>query len=484
MKLSIPFSNTALNKYFHVAAVLIAVSIGWLTSKIGILVPELTLSITAVTLFAISVFVRPRIGIVTVLIYCYLMGLIGRNFNITVPLGLGIDGLLVITWLAVLFRRVGQIDWTQIQTDLCALSLVWFSITVLEIANPAGASIAGWFYEMRSTTLYWLLTVPLVYLIFNNRKDLRLFLILIISFSLFGALYGIKQKVVGVNALEQQWLDSGQARTHLIWGKLRVFSFYAEAAQFGASQAHIGLVCLILALGPFVLWKRILLIMTSLVLFYGMLISGTRGAMFVLATGIVIYLILNKQIKIILIGCVLTAGLFSVLKYTYLGNSNADIARLRTSLDPKDASFQLRLLNQAKLRDYLADRPFGEGVGTIGNWGHQFNSDKYISTIEPDSYYVKVWAEYGIIGFIIWFSIMLYILGKCCGIVWRIRDPLLKQQLLALTAGFGGILVSSYGNEVMNQLPSAIITYFSWVFIFLGPKLDTTTEPIASATNE
>lgn len=326
--------------------------------------------------------------------------------------------------------------------------------------------------EMRQVTLYWVLTVPLCAVVFSKNHDLRLFLLLIIGFSVLAALYGIKQKVIGVDAMEQQWLDSGQAQTHVIWGKLRVFSFYAEAAQFGASQAHIGLICLILALGPFIWWKRVLFAVAGMILLYGMLISGTRGAMFVLASGILIYLVFSKQVKILLVGLLLATGAFGVLKYTYLGNSNSDISRLRSSLDPQDASFQLRLSNQAILRDYLSSRPFGEGVGSIGNWGHQYNADKFISTIEPDSYYVKIWAEYGIVGFVTWFGIMLFILGKCCGIVWNIRNPQLRQKLLALTAGFGGILVSSYGNEVMNQVPSCMILYLSWVFIFRGPELD------------
>ncbi|MBO3273493.1 O-antigen ligase family protein, partial [Hymenobacter defluvii] len=451
---------------------------GWLTSKLGMLVPGLLIGAVLAGLLVVLVFLRPRFGVIGFVAYCYIMGLVSRNFSVGVPLGLGMDGLLLLTWVAVLFNRAQQTNWGQIRNDLCVLSLVWFIINVLEIANPAGASLTGWFYEMRSTTLYWLLTVPLAFIVFNKPQDLRLFLMLIICFSVLGALYGIKQKVLGLSVMDQQWLDSGQARTHLIWGKLRVFSFYAEAAQFGASQAHVGLICLILALGPLVWWKRILFGVASLLLFYGMLISGTRGAMFVLATGVFIYLVLNKQLKILLLGFMLAVGLFFVLKYTTIGNGNADIVRLRSSLDPQDPSFQLRLMNQAKLREYLTNRPFGEGVGTIGNWGHQFNSDKYISTIEPDSYYVKIWAEYGIVGFLIWFGIMLSILGKCCGIVWNIQNPLLRQKLLALTAGFGGILVSSYGNEVMNQVPSAMIIYLSWVFVFLGPQLDS----LASAT--
>jgi O-antigen ligase len=454
-------------------ALLAAVGVGWLTSALGPLLPGLLLGAMFVGFFVVLVFMHPRAGIVAYVVYCFALGAVSRHMNTSAPLGMGMDIVLVLTWLAAVFQHPARLDWSKLKTDFCLLALVWFIINVLEIGNPAGASFAGWLGEMRPITLYWVLTVPLCAVVFSKYRDLRLFLLLIIGLSVLGALYGIKQKVLGVDVMEQQWLDSGQAQTHLLWGKLRVFSFYAEAAQFGASQAHIGLVCLILALGPFVWWKRILFAVASAITLYGMLISGTRGAMFVLAVGTFIYLVLSKQAKVLVLGLVLASGAFFVLKYTYIGNSNTDIARLRSSLDPQDASFQLRLQNQATLRDYLASRPFGEGVGSIGNWGHRYNADKFISTIEPDSYYVKIWAEYGIVGFVIWFGMMMFMLGKCCGIVWNIRNPQLRQQLLALTAGFGGILISSYGNEVMNQIPSSMILYLSWVFIFLGPELDT-----------
>jgi O-antigen ligase len=463
----------ALRRYLLPTALLAAVGVGWLTSVLGIVLPGLLLGGMFISFFVVLVFLHPRLGIIAYIVYCFALGGIARHTNTGLPLGMGMDILLMLTWLAATLQRPETLDWSKAKTDLCLLALAWFIINVLEIANPAGATFAGWLGEMRPITLYWVLTVPLCAVVFNKYRDLRVFLLLVIGFSLLGALYGIKQKLLGVDAMEQQWLDSGQAQTHLLWGKLRVFSFYAEAAQFGASQAHIGLVCLILALGPFIWWKRLLLAIAGVVVLYGMLISGTRGAMFVLAAGIFIYLALSKNFSVLVTGLLLACSAFGVLKYTSIGNGYADIVRLRTSLDPQDPSFQLRLSNQAILRDYLSSRPFGEGVGSIGNWGHQYNADKFISTIEPDSYYVKIWAEYGIVGFVIWFGMMLFILGKCCGIVWNIRNPQLRQQLLALTAGCGGILISSYGNEVMNQIPSSMILYLSWVFIFAGPELDT-----------
>jgi len=472
MKVHSLFVESTRSRYLLPVVFIIAVAVGWLISILGVLGLVLLLGVTLTVVFVTFVFLNPRLGVVTYLVYCFFIMTIGRHVPGSQP-GLAIDGLLLLTWLAVIFNRSEQLKWSRIQNTLCVLTLVWFVINLVEIVNPAGANLMGWLYEMRSTTLYWCLTVPLCYLIFYRQKDLQLFLVLIILFSALGAVYGIKQKVFGVDSLEQRWLDAGASTTHILFGRLRVFSFYIEAAQFGASQAHVGVMCLILALGPFKWWKRGLLLLASILILYGMLISGTRGAMFVLLTGVLLYLILSKQVKITILGFILASIALFGLKYTSIGSGNADIVRLRTSLNPHDPSFQLRLMNQAKLGTYLASRPFGGGVGSIGTWGRQYNNENYLSTIPPDSYFIKIWAEYGIVGFIIWFGLMLFILGHCCGIVWRIQNPQLRQKLLALTAGFAGILVSSYGNEVMNQMPSAMILYISWVFVFRGPSLDT-----------
>ncbi|RYD69093.1 MAG: O-antigen ligase domain-containing protein, partial [Sphingobacteriales bacterium] len=140
-------------------------------------------------------------------------------------------------------------------------------------------------------------------------------------------------------------------------------------------------------------------------------------------------------------------------------------------LNPDDPSLHVRLNTQAALREYMSSRPFGGGLGVIGANGMQYNSDRYLSTVQPDSYFVKIWAMYGIVGLIIWLGIMLYIFGKCCGIVWNLPDGGLKIKMIALTAGFAGILFCSYGNEVINTMPSSIVVYLSWVFVFISPQL-------------
>lgn len=477
LSLSPPTPVAALRRYLlPAAAAAMALVLGWLTSRVGPAVPAALLALPLLLGFVALVFWQPRVGVIALVCYCFAVPGLNRHVP-EATFGLGMEGLLLLTWVAVAFNRRPSYRLVGVRNDLCALALAWFVVNLLELLNPTHASFNGWFYEMRGITLYWFLSVPLAWLVFSEARDLKLFLGLVIGLSVLGTLYGMKQQLLGVNEMEKRWLDEGAHITHILWGQLRIFSYYSEAAQFGASQAHIALVCLILAAGPFTTWKRVLLASAGLLLLYGMLISGTRGALFVLAAGGLVYLLLSRQLLVLALGLGLMGGAFGVLKFTYIGNGIPSIVRLRTALDTQDPSLLVRLENQALLRDYLADRPFGGGVGTTGMWGTLYNPNQFLATIPPDSLFVKVWVEYGVVGLIIWLGIMLYTLGKCCGIALRIRDPLLRQQLLALTAGFAGILVSSYGNEVMNQMPSAIILYLSWVFIFRGPALDAALRP-------
>ncbi|MCJ8163618.1 O-antigen ligase domain-containing protein [Pontibacter sp. E15-1] len=463
-------SYSPLHTLYLLAGIGAAVCVGWLTANMGILVPAF-LILAAITLPSfIAVFHQPRVGLVVLVVYTFLVFVLSRELG-GFPFGLGMDAILMVTWIAVIFNH-RRYDWGKVKNDLCYLAYAWFILNILELGNPAGASVQGWLQEIRSSALYWVMLVPLCFLLFDQKRYLNLFLYLIIALSVLGTLNGFKQLYIGLSPGEQAFLDEGSAKTHIIWGKLRAFSFYSDAAQFGASQAHLALIALVLAFGPFRWWHRLTLAAASGVLLSGMLISGTRGALFVVLTGVVVALLLSRNLKVLLLGFAMAFSGFYVLKYTTIGNSNYNIMRMRTALDPKDASLNVRLSNQLILRDYLRDRPFGGGVGVIGNWGVKYNSDKFLSSIPPDSYWVKVWAMYGIVGFVIWFGMMMFILGKCCGIVWNIQNKALKVKLIALTAGAAGVLFSSYGNEIINGTPTAIIVYISWAFVFMAPQFD------------
>jgi len=410
-----------------------------------------------------------RILLFLLLAYSFLFGILGREVG-GFQYGLLFEGFILVSWLAIIVKTPKE-DYSQLNSDLFYLFLIWFLISVLQVVNP-GSSVLGWLAEIRTAAFYPFMIVCLGLLILRDQRDLDLFLILVIGLSTLASVNGIKQLYLGPWPGEQRFLNEGGYITHILWGQLRVFSFYSDAGQFGASQAHVGLMSIILALGRFNRNTRLLLCGCGIVLLYGMLISGTRGALFALIIGVFTAIILSKNLKVLLLGGMLACGFLFILKFTYIGNGNYQIYRLRTAVNPEDPSLNLRFNTQKMLREYMSNRPFGGGLGVIGHNGSLYNSDRFLSKVPPDSYYVKVWAMYGIVGFTIWLCMMLYILGKCCGIVWNIKDPLLKVKMIALTSGFAGILVCSYGNEVINNMPSLVIIALSLVLVFMTKRLD------------
>lgn len=405
------------------------------------------------------------------LIYCFTSWLITRELSLVFPSGVLIEAFLVLTFIAAIFT-VTKTGWASANTDIFFLLLFWFFISVAEIANPEGASVMGWLKEIRSAALYPLLITLLSIVVLDKEKDLNTFILIVLCFSTLAALDGLKQKYIGLSQGDFNFLAYGGAQTHIVFGRLRIFSFYSEAAQFGASQAHIGLMAMILALGPIKKKYKVILLVASALMLYGMLLSGTRGALFALIPGAFLAIILSKKFKVLIFGGAIAIGFLCFLKFTYIGNSNYEIYRLRSALNPEDPSLNVRFNSQRILKEYMSTRPFGGGLGVTGANGMEYNSDKFLSKVQPDSYWVKIWAMYGIIGFTIWFGIMLYILGKCCGITWKIEDPGLKIKAIALTSGFGGILFCSYGNEVINTMPSAIIVFMSCALVYKMPQFD------------
>lgn len=470
MRQILNFRSSKNTLLFFISGLIASLVICYCTYLFGVIVPVAVIGASIGVAFIISAFLSPKIAIITYFVYCFIISSLLKNVQ-GVPFGPVMEILLLLTWITMLVNK-SKFEWAALKNDYVYIALAWFIINLMEVANPAGASLLGWMNEIRFTSVNWLLIAPLAFVLFNKKRDINGFIVLIIACSVMAALYGMKQLYIGVSPGEQQWLNEGADFTHIVFGKLRVFSFYTDAGQFGASQAQMSLVALVLALGPFKTWKRILLLISAAILFQGMLISGTRGALFALISAAFFAILLSKNFKVLIVGSFIAVCFLGFLKYTTIGAGNYEINRLRTALDPTDPSLNARFINQAKLKQVLANMPFGGGVGVSGINGSIYNSDKLLSTIPPDSYWVKVWTMYGVVGLVIWFSMNMFILGKCCGIVWNLKDDKLRVKMIALTAGTAGLFFCSYGNEVMNGFPSSMILYMSWGFVYYSPRLD------------
>lgn len=417
--------------------------------------------------YMVWVFRQPVVGLYSVLVVSFMA--IGLTRYVSAPIGLSVDALLVLTLMAEFFRRFETRQWPALRRNpVLAVILVWVAYCMLEIANPEARSMAAWFYAVRGVALYLILTVWLVMeLMDKEEQHFNRFITIWFGWSCVAALYGMKQFFFGVDAAEQAWLNAGNASTHVLHGRLRVFSFYSDAGQYGAAMAHAGLASLVMALGAFPGRKRLFYLITCLLCFYGMLISGTRGALFVPLTGFTAYLFLARNFKLLIVGGLAGALVFGMLKFTHIGQSNYQVQRMRSALDPNDPSLLVRLENQKKLSTYLASRPLGGGIGSAGYWGLRFSPHTFLAQTPTDSWYVKIWAETGIIGLILHLGMLLFFLGYFFIRIWNMPHTPIRQQLMALYAGVTGIVVASYGNQVLGQIPTGTVMYMSIAFLYL-----------------
>ncbi len=459
-------SNNTLRKIpILICIIAFAIAVSYALSKLGILIGLTLLILPFLFYFLYFLFTYPKFGLYSTVFMGFAANGLTRYIN--APLGLAIDALLVLTYLAIYFKKE-KYDWSKAKNGLTYAAIIWMAYSFFQIFNPEARSFEAWFYAMRGVSLYMLLAIPLVLVLFDSKNDLDKFLHIWLIMSVLGTLAGMKQLIIGVDSYEQAWLDAGAAKQHILFGKLRVFSFYSDAGQFGAAQGHAMVVSMILFLGGNLSLRRKIFYLSAFFLsLYGMMISGTRGAMAVPALGFMTYFLLSKNFRVFGAGVMAGAAVFVFLKFTKIAQGVYAVNRMRTALDPNDASLLVRLENQKKLSTYLASRPFGGGIGSAGSWGLRFSPNSFLAQTPTDSWFVKIWAEEGMIGLALHLAILFFIAIKAGIVLWKMPISPLRQKLIAIFSGMIGIYMASYGNGILGQMPTGILMYVGWAFLFM-----------------
>jgi len=427
-----------------------------------------------VWLYLYWLFKNPIVGLYSAIGLGFILLGITRYFKNLGQVGMAMDGILFLTYLAFIFKNFRtKIDWTPAKKDVTVLAAIWLGYAFLQFFNPEVQDRQAWLAGMRGISLYMMLIVPLVLLFVDDMKKLNTFFYVWGIFSILGTMKGIMQLTIGVDPWEKAWLDAGGAVTHIIFGKLRVFSFFSDAAQFGSDQGYTAVVFTIMSFAKENWKKRFFFLTVALLAYFGMFISGTRGAISVPLGGFALYFVLKKNWYVMSTGFILLAVVYIFFKYTTIGQDNQQIRRMRSAFDPNDPSLQVRLANQRKLSTYLASRPFGGGIGHAGVKAQKYLPNAFLSQVATDSWYVLIWAEQGIIGLLLHLFILFYIIIKASYLIMKkIRDPVLKIKMTALVAGMMGIMVASYGNAALGTMPTGPLIYVGMAVMLNAMALD------------
>ncbi len=409
---------------------------------------------------------NPYYGLMCYIHYSFFF--IGINRYVSdIPLDLFVDGILFLTTLSLLFR-LNKENSAKLNNGFFFTIVLWLFYTLGEAFNPEADNINAWLYAVRGISFYAIQTVLLTLLLFDKKEHLDGLIKTIIIWGIFGAFWGWKQINIGLDPFENKWLEDGGRITHVLLGQLRAFSFFSDAGQFGVTMAYVAYICLILALGPYTKWARILYAIGFVVCLIGMSTSGSFEPIFVIFFGFIVYLLLIRNFRLLGSGLVLLLIAFSFLKFTNIGNSNHQIYKIRTALDPKEAPLLVRLANQEKIREYLVNRPFGSGIGTTGSGATRFYPNSYLTNLPTDSWFVKIWLENGIVGLIIYALGLAFALVLGVVKIKTITDRDTKQKLIALYGGFLGVLIASFGTPVFGQAPIGALMYVTMTMLTVG----------------
>jgi len=187
--------------------------------------------------------------------------------------------------------------------------------------------------------------------------------------------------------------------------------------------------------------------------------------------------ILNYNKKVLIFAII--AAIFFI-GLIFVPTSNPSIVRFQTAFKPNnDPSFNLRKMNQARIRPFILSHPLGGGLGSTGVWGQKFAPGSMLANFPPDSGYVRVAVESGTIGILLLCSLVFVALLTGINNFYLIRDPALKNYSLAATLVVFTYNIGNYPQEAIVQFPSNVIFFLCMALIPICRRLDQEKQKLA-----
>lgn len=446
------------------AAVLGAV-VGFLEWRIAIM---LLVGLIGLPILAFG-FVRLDYGIMLMVAIGFFMEYF-RKFS-EAPLGLALDGLLVVFAVSMLAGLAKTKDFSMFKHPVSYLVLVWMYYCFFLFFNPWTASRMAWLFTVRSLAGLLFLYFIAVYALDSVVKIKRVFKT-ILALGLVAALYGLHQEFNGFSQAELAWLYQDEKRFQLIfqWSRMRVFSLFAEPTTCGIVMGYLAAMCSVLLFGPYKIWQKASLAIAALAMIAVMGYAGSRTPIAMFPAGLAFFVLLNPKKHILIISAVFfTFGSLAMMK----SSSNPVLHRVQSAFKPtEDASMQVRFDNQKMVQPFIRKMPIGSGLGTTGDWGRRFAPGFWLANFAHDSGLVRIAVEAGWIGLVIYLIFLFTIMYTGIRQFFRVKDPVIKNLTLAIVIVMFCLVVASYPQEAIPMLPTSLVFYLLLACMVRLGKLD------------
>ena len=401
-----------------------------------------------------------------------------KDLPLPVPVSLPNEMLQIVLLAIAIIDIKDTPHWERIGNLMLFALVIWCGYCTLEILNDTcnlGINISAWYTGARLMA-FQLLYIFLVFSIYISKpEDLSRYMIFWALLSLFSVFWVWKQINFGFTTAENIWMETRGRTTHILNGGtlIRYFSTFSDAANYGCNAAATAVAFIIFGITNRIKRYKYFFLIAGALVIWGMFQSGTRTAIFCLAAGLILFIVLSKSIKIAVPFTIVLIFFAIILIFTEIGNSNQQIRRMRSAFRSDDASMNVRDINQEVMKKHIKDAPWGIGLGMGMDNVPKNNKYWRLATIPPDSEYVFIWLRTGPIGITLFIITMLIMLGGACRIV---LNKIKNKSLIGIGGGLCGAFVAiqlgGYGNQVLMQFPNCLIFYGGLSIVYILPYIE------------
>lgn len=398
----------------------------------------------------------------SILVGPFLMGVKG------VPIGMLMDGMLLIGVFGVVLRALKTKDWSYFNIPGKVILFCWLAYHLLQVGNPFAASRVAWFYVMRPAVAY-----PFLYFVAYNmlksEKDLKLVWGSIVTGITVTIGWGLIQHVNGYFDFEMQYLAAADA-IHLVYiqGRWRIFGTLTSPAQFGVVVTVFSMIFVLM--GVFIKGRiKWFYLVLALLGFAGMIFSGTRTAFIVIPLAIGAMVLIERKPKLYALSAVLAIIFLVVI---LMPSNNYHVNRIQSVFKTEeDASFQVREKNRKAILPYIYSHPIGGGLGSTGVWGMRFSPYTQLAQFAPDAGYMRIAVELGWVGLILYLVLLINLFWLSLKSFNKLKDPRLRILGLALLSGLSTLFLIEYAQDINGKLPMNILLWIMMAIMIRLPEL-------------
>ena len=452
--------NTTLGVFL---LVLLAVFVALVVGKLGFIGGGGLLVVTVGIFLVFAAIFNIYLGLYVILIMSILVSFLGKIVDL--PYGLSLDLLLVVLALGVIMKQIRERDLSFAKNPISLPIGVWVFYSLIQVINPVATSKLAWAFTVRSVALLILLYFIASYALNSYRRVINIYKFML-GLGFVSALYGLKQEFFGFTDFETVWLYSDPTRFQLIfqWSRMRIFSFFSDPTNYGIYMSYMSVMCFILMIGKFKLWQKGVLGIAGISMLLAIAYAGSRTPVVLVPFGFAVFTMLSlKRNVIIAMGIVGLLGSAFLLKST----GNAVLFRIQSAFMPDKSgdTMDVRESNQEKIKPFIQAHPFGGGLGSVGEWGERFSPGSFLAGFPPDSGFVRVAVELGWIGYLLYCWLLFVIVSMGIRYYLRVKNEQMKIIYLAITTMMFMLILASYVQEAIVQLPTSIHFYICLAII-------------------